>query len=90
MFWSKNKKNRFTPAYPSFTIIKVGFKGVYIARTCSLDVLCCQHPFAIVTNSNQKHVVICDIIWHFGSCGVKDRNSVFNIITLFNMLIIQF
>ena len=20
MFWSKNKKNRFTPAYPSFTI----------------------------------------------------------------------
>ena len=25
MFWSKNKKNRFTPAYPSFPI-KVGFK----------------------------------------------------------------
>ena len=20
MFWSKNKKNRYTPAYPSFTI----------------------------------------------------------------------
>ena len=32
MFWSKNKKNRYTPAYP-FCYIKVGFKGVYIART---------------------------------------------------------
>ena len=39
MFWSKNKKNRYTPANPSFTIIiKVGFKGVYIARTCFPDV----------------------------------------------------
>ena len=27
MFWSKNKKNRYTPPYPSFTIIKVGYKG---------------------------------------------------------------
>ena len=24
MFWSKNKKNRYTPAYPSFTIQKWG------------------------------------------------------------------
>ena len=29
MFWSKN---RYTPGYPS----QVGFKGVYIARTCLL------------------------------------------------------
>ena len=34
MFWSKNTKNRYTPAYPSFAIIKVGYKGVYITRTC--------------------------------------------------------
>ena len=34
MLWSKNKKNRYTPVYPSFAIIKVGFKGVYITRTC--------------------------------------------------------
>ena len=33
MFWSKNKKNRYTPAYPSFAI----YKGVYIARTCFPD-----------------------------------------------------
>ena len=39
MFWSKNKKNRHTPAYPSFVCyIKVGFKGVYITRTCFHDV----------------------------------------------------
>ena len=37
MFWSKNKKNRYTPANPSFSYIKVGFKGVYIARTCFPD-----------------------------------------------------
>ena len=24
MFWSKNKKNRYTPGYPSFTIYKSG------------------------------------------------------------------
>ena len=34
MFWSRNKKNRYTPAYPSFFYIKVGFEGVYITRTC--------------------------------------------------------
>ena len=27
MFWSKNKKNRYTPAYPSFTIKKCGLRG---------------------------------------------------------------
>ena len=33
MFLSKNKKNGHTPAYPSFAIIKVGLKGVFITRT---------------------------------------------------------
>ena len=27
MFWSKNKKNRYTPAYPSFTMLKWGLRG---------------------------------------------------------------
>ena len=27
MFWSKNKENRYTPAYPSFTIYKWGIRG---------------------------------------------------------------
>ena len=36
MFWTKNKKKRYTPAYPSFTI-KVGFKGAFIAWTCYPD-----------------------------------------------------
>ena len=27
MFWSKNKKNRYTPAYPSFTIQKWSLRG---------------------------------------------------------------
>ena len=30
MFWSKNKKNRYTPLYPSFANIKLGYKGVFI------------------------------------------------------------
>ena len=33
MFWSKNKKNRFTPAYPVLV-----YKGVFISRTCFPDV----------------------------------------------------
>ena len=33
MFWNKN---RYTPAYPSFTV-KVGFNGVYISQTCFPD-----------------------------------------------------
>ena len=39
MFWSKNKKNRYTPRIPQFCYIKVGFKGVYITRTCYPDAL---------------------------------------------------
>ena len=43
MFWSKNKKNRYTPAYPSFTIYtNVGYKGVFIERACFL--ICYKVP----------------------------------------------
>ena len=38
-FGAKNKKNMYTPTNPSFAIVKVGFKGVYITRTCFRDVL---------------------------------------------------
>ena len=34
MFWSNNKKNKYTPAYPSFAIYKSGVKEVYITWTC--------------------------------------------------------
>ena len=27
MFWSKDKKNRYTPAYPNFCIYKIGVQG---------------------------------------------------------------
>ena len=37
MFWSKNKKNRCTPAYPSFAIYNWGLRGVYMARVCFPD-----------------------------------------------------
>ena len=30
MFWSKNKKNRHTPAYPSFAVSKWGIRGYTI------------------------------------------------------------
>ena len=38
MFWIKNKKNRYTPANPSFATIKVGYR-VYFSQTCFLDEL---------------------------------------------------
>ena len=37
MSWSKNKKNRYTPAKSLVFYIKVGFKGVYITQTCFHD-----------------------------------------------------
>ena len=37
MFWIKNKKNRYSPANPSFSYIKVGFKRVYILQSCNPD-----------------------------------------------------
>ena len=30
MFWSKNKKNRYTPVNPSFTIQKWGIRGYIV------------------------------------------------------------
>ena len=41
MVWSKNKKNKYTPANPSFTIYKSGVEGgiKFIARTCFPDVV---------------------------------------------------
>ena len=49
LFWSKNKKNRHTPAY-----IKVGFKEVYISRTCYPDgvFVTGKHVHAVFTPSN--------------------------------------
>ena len=38
-FGAKIRKIGIPPAYPSFFYIKVGFKGVFIARTCFPDVL---------------------------------------------------
>ena len=37
MFWSKNKKNRYTPRISQVYYIKVGFKELYITRTCVPD-----------------------------------------------------
>ena len=32
MFWSKNKKNRYTPCIPQFCYIKVGYRGYTLHR----------------------------------------------------------
>ena len=37
LFLRKNKKNRYTPANPSFLYKSGVYKGVYIARTCFPD-----------------------------------------------------
>ena len=39
MFWSKNKKTMYTRVNPIFFYIKVGYKGVFITRTCYPDAL---------------------------------------------------
>ena len=44
MFWSKIKKKVY-PCKPQFYYIKVGCKGVFVTRTCFLDVkrVFCDH-----------------------------------------------
>ena len=37
MLWNSNKKIMFTPLLPHFYNIKVGYKGVYMKRTCCRD-----------------------------------------------------
>ena len=62
MFWSKNKKNRYTPCIPQFCYIKVGFKGVYITRTCFLDETGVGHSGSCSYSKLQVadlHTVIC-------------------------------
>ena len=67
MFWSKNKKNRYTPCKPHFFYIKMGFKGVYITWTCYPDV-------EIDTNLSKKHD-----IYLFDTITVKhlEKNCLF-------------
>ena len=38
MFWNKNKKKYVYPCISQFYYIKVGFMGVFIARSCFPDV----------------------------------------------------
>ena len=44
MFWSKNKKNRYTPAYPNFAVQKWGLRGytfhghVFLMKECIQNV----------------------------------------------------
>ena len=47
-------KNRYTPFEPHFYYIKVGFKGVYIIRTCFRDV-CIWAIWFAVCNDNANH-----------------------------------
>ena len=60
IFWSKNKKDRYTPAYPSFFYIKVGFRGVYFTWTCFRDgidpnVRTTEEPYVRVCLSIQRN-----------------------------------
>ena len=45
MFLSRNKKNNVYPCKPRFYYIKVGFKGVKIAKACLCDVHYCGNFF---------------------------------------------
>ena len=53
MFWNKNKKNRYTSAYPSFTV-KIEFEGVYFTRICYSDGIKSQHDLSCCMGCNNK------------------------------------
>ena len=39
MFWSKNKKNRYTPAYPSFSFYKLGYQYILHGHVFLMNLL---------------------------------------------------
>ena len=55
MLWIKNKENRYTPANPSFSYIKLGFEGLYISGTC-FRVEICQN--LVLTGGVKLHPVL--------------------------------
>ena len=57
MFWIRNKKNRYTPANPSFFFYtKLGFKGVYFSWTCLPDVMHYTNGIKIFVESFEKNL----------------------------------
>ena len=57
MFWIKNKKKRYTPVNPSF--IKVGFKEVFITRTCFPDVYGCNISDELTMFISEQNAFLC-------------------------------
>ena len=60
MFWSKNKKNRYTPANPSFAILKWGKRGyTFYGHVFLMETICEMDKAKILHNNNLssgKHV----------------------------------
>ena len=50
--WNKIKEIRYTPANPSFSIIKVGFKGLYISWTYFPDAIYSWLDLNIIVEHN--------------------------------------
>ena len=57
MLWSKNKKNRYTPANSGLSNLKVGFNVVYISWTC--------FPDEYEEKKIYKTTAVCNIKTHF-------------------------
>ena len=66
MFWSKNKKNRYTPANPSFAIEKWGLRG-YTFHGCVFLMAVCQD---LTVRSKGSVVEVSEI----NGCDVRRRN----------------
>ena len=63
MFWSKNKKKYVYPCILQFYYIKVGYEGVYIARTCFPDGIKSRtlHVLKLlVIDKTNKDIRMCD------------------------------
>ena len=73
MLWIKNKKNRYTPAYPSFTIMKVGYEGVFISRTCFPDEL---RIFQLSKDRSKRFLLSCVLLYQVGQGLVVYQNDI--------------
>ena len=67
MFWSKNKKNRYTPAYHNFAISKWGLRGyTFHGHVFLMPLFCCRKYFVNSSSLGLKCVTIVTFYIIFG------------------------
>ena len=76
MFWSKNKKNRYTPANPSFTMYKWGLRG-YSLHGHVFQMFKAKTGFYMTNHLTREHSCTDLFSWHSSCqfCQIANQSS---------------